>query len=89
MKRVVVYYTGNVQGVGFRYTTESISRNFKVSGWVKNLKDGRVKLHSQGVDSEVNAFLDAIGEKLSANIHGFEMENADNKEDNIGFKISF
>jgi acylphosphatase len=55
-----VFYEGNVQGVGFRWTIRQISKGFDVIGWVRNLPDGRVEMQVGGVDSEVFAFLDAV-----------------------------
>jgi acylphosphatase len=57
-----VFYEGHVQGVGFRWTVKSIARGFDVTGWVKNLADGRVELHAAGEDAEVKAFLREIDE---------------------------
>ena len=37
-------FSGHVQGVGFRYQTEAISRNFNVQGYVQNMPDGTVDL---------------------------------------------
>ena len=44
MKAKRVFYTGRVQGVGFRYTVRQLAAGYEVSGWVKNLTDGRVEL---------------------------------------------
>ena len=38
-----VYFTGRVQGVGFRYQSLQVSKEFDVTGYVKNLPDGRVQ----------------------------------------------
>ena len=57
---VQVFYEGNVQGVGFRYTVRHIAKGFDVSGSVRNLRDGRVELFAAGEEEEVRAFLDAI-----------------------------
>ncbi len=55
------YYSGRVQGVGFRYTVKQIASGFEVVGWVRNLADGRVEVEVTGEGTEVTAFLEAIG----------------------------
>ncbi|MGV3661494.1 MAG: acylphosphatase [Prosthecobacter sp.] len=56
-----VYFSGRVQGVGFRYSTKQIASGFDVTGWVKNLPDGRVELFAQAFDTdELDAFLEDI-----------------------------
>jgi acylphosphatase len=60
MKHVLVTYTGRVQGVGFRATARQIARNFKVSGWVKNLSSGGVELVIAAEEAEIEAYLKAI-----------------------------
>jgi acylphosphatase len=56
-----VFYSGRVQGVGFRVTVKGIARGFEVVGWVKNLPDGRVEMLATAADSdELMAFLEAI-----------------------------
>ena len=60
MKRVLVRYSGRVQGVGFRATARQIAGGFKVSGWVKNTSDGGVELVVAAEAAELEAFLKAI-----------------------------
>jgi acylphosphatase len=55
-----VNYSGRVQGVGFRATTAHLARSYAVSGWVRNLPDGRVELFVEGVEAEVLRFLEAV-----------------------------
>ena len=57
---VQVFYEGNVQGVGFRYSVRQIAKGFDVTGSVRNLPDGRVQLQAAGEEDEVRAFLDGI-----------------------------
>ena len=56
----LVHYTGRVQGVGFRATAASIAQSYPVTGWVRNLPDGRVQLLAEGEDKDVQAFLAAV-----------------------------
>ncbi|HEY5953482.1 MAG TPA: acylphosphatase [Terrimicrobiaceae bacterium] len=62
MKATRVLYEGYVQGVGFRWTTKRLAHGYDVTGWVRNLPDGRVELQVSGEDDELSAFLRAIRE---------------------------
>lgn len=55
--RAEVCFTGHVQGVGFRYQTLQVAREFAVTGTVENLADGRVRLVVEGDEKEVEAFI--------------------------------
>lgn len=57
---VQVFYEGNVQGVGFRWSVRQIAKGFDLTGSVRNLRDGRVELQATGAEDEVTAFLEAI-----------------------------
>lgn len=59
-QRVTVFYSGRVQGVGFRYTVKSLTPGFEVTGTVRNLPDGRVELIAEGERAELDAFREAI-----------------------------
>jgi acylphosphatase len=54
--RLTIYYTGRVQGVGFRFTTKSVAAGYDVVGVVRNLADGRVELTVEGERIELEAF---------------------------------
>ncbi len=59
-----VYFSGRVQGVGFRYTVRSVAVRFAVTGFVRNLPDGRVQLVAEGSAGELRGFLDAIDAEM-------------------------
>ena len=64
-----VFYEGNVQGVGFRYSIRQIAKGFDITGSARNLNDGRVELLTTGEEDEVRAFLEAIDQsELRAHI---------------------
>ena len=59
-QRVHVFYSGRVQGVGFRMTEEETARSFEVVGWVKNLRDGRVEVVAEAEEPALKRFLQAL-----------------------------
>ncbi len=60
-----VHFSGRVQGVGFRYTCQSLARGYEVAGYVRNLRDGRVELLAEGDPTELDRFLAAIQVEMS------------------------
>lgn len=54
MKQAHVYVSGFVQGVGFRAYIRSKARKLGVTGWVRNLTDGRVEAVLQGDYKAIN-----------------------------------
>ena len=70
-----VFYSGRVQGVGFRYATKQLATGFDVSGWVRNLPDGRVELLVIAFDAaELEAFLTELQENSALANHIKETE---------------
>lgn len=53
-QRVRIFVKGKVQGVFFRQTTKNVAEKKKVTGWVRNLKDGRVEAILEGQDVDVS-----------------------------------
>lgn len=63
-----VYYSGRVQGVGFRYTAQRLAERCPIAGYVRNLGNGDVELLAEGPAEEVQAFLDALARHMAAYI---------------------
>ncbi len=59
-KQVRAVYSGRVQGVGFRFTAQSIAGALKITGWVKNLSDGTVEILAQGEEEALKDYLGRI-----------------------------
>ena len=57
LKRIHVFYNGRVQGVGFRFTVETTAVAFQLTGWVRNLRDGRVEAVVEGDEPQLHQFL--------------------------------
>ncbi len=55
--RLHVYYSGSVQGVGFRYTACDIAARSDVTGWIRNMPDGRVEVMAEGEEDSLKKFL--------------------------------
>ena len=74
-ERRCVHFSGRVQGVGFRYTCQSLARDFDVAGFVCNLPDGRVQLVVEGESQEVDSFLTAISREMGSYIRDVNTES--------------
>ena len=85
-----VFYEGNVQGVGFRWSVRDVAKGFEVTGCVRNLPDGRVELQVTGEENEVRAFLGRVAQgELHSLIHN-QTENKLNKPVTArGFEIRY
>ena len=57
MKRAHVVISGDVQGVGYRYTMLIVAREAGVSGWVRNRRDGTVEAEVEGTPEQVDEVL--------------------------------
>ncbi|MGV3773165.1 MAG: acylphosphatase [Verrucomicrobiales bacterium] len=80
--RMHIFYSGRVQGVGFRYTTKNTALGYEVTGQVRNLADGRVELVAEGLKEELEAFQEAIrdsGLRRFIQQEQVQWEDAENK----------
>jgi acylphosphatase len=82
-----VFFSGHVQGVGFRYAVLQVAREFEVTGFVVNLPDGRVHLEAEGEAGEVAAFITAVGERMHGYIRKTERSERRRKALFEGFEI--
>lgn len=82
-----VFFSGRVQGVGFRYLTLQVAKGFEVSGCVMNLPDGRVQLEAEGTPEEVRAFIAAVQERMEGCIRKVEQTGATRAPQYTGFTI--
>ena len=82
-----VWFSGHVQGVGFRYTTTQVAREYEVTGLVQNLTDGRVLLDCEGEEREVAAFVTAVSDRLHGYIRKVERRSERRPAQFSGFAI--
>jgi acylphosphatase len=74
VQRREAYYSGHVQGVGFRYTVRQLADGFAVTGFVRNLADGRVEVVAEGPPADLDAFMAAIKERMAAYIRNVAVD---------------
>ncbi len=86
-KQVRVYYTGRVQGVGFRFTARDVANAFGVVGWVKNLSDGRVEIRAEAEEPVLKDFLKKIFTYFSRYIQDVQTEWLDATGEYKDFRI--
>jgi acylphosphatase len=86
---VMIHYTGGVQGVGFRATAAWLAQKYPVTGWVKNLDDGRVQLLVEGPEPAVRAFLGDVRARFRHNIASEQTEERTPSGTLTGFRITY
>lgn len=89
VERREVHYTGNVQGVGFRYSTKSIADRFHVTGYVRNLRDGRVELIVEGDSAELDRFLAGVEERMKGYLRDVQVSRTPATQQFREFEIRF
>ena len=88
-RRLQIFYSGRVQGVGFRYTAKTVATGFEITGTIRNLPDGRVELLAEGPPPELEAFRPALrDEGLAGFIRDEQVSWSDAKNEFRGFDIS-
>ena len=84
-----MYYEGRVQGVGFRFTATGIARSHDVSGYVKNLSNGKVELVAQGEEEEISSFLNEISRSMEGYIRSEDTTWHEASGDLDGFSVKY
>lgn len=89
MLRQKVFYSGNVQGVGFRHAVAYLAGEFSVEGWVRNLPDGRVEMAVQGSPRIVGQFLAKIAAEAPGKVTSHEVQDWTAPLPQSGFHVRF
>ena len=73
-ERLTAYFTGYVQGVGFRFTVLACARPYpQLTGFVRNLPDGRVQLVAEGPREALDAFLQDVRDSMRSYIRDIDI----------------
>jgi acylphosphatase len=83
----VAFFTGRVQGVGFRYAALQVAKEFDVTGFVSNLPDGRVHLEVEGEQGVVDAYIAAVEERMHGHVRKIDRKSAVRPPQFSGFSI--
>ncbi len=89
MKRLKAFFTGTVQGVGFRVEVQRLAQGYPLTGYVRNLYNGQVEVVAEGEDAVLHDFLKALRESsLAAYIRGVKTEWDEARGEFYAFRIS-
>ncbi len=86
-QRYAVYYSGDVQGVGFRYTACRLAQSFNITGFVRNLPDGRVQLLAEGPSDQLDRFLEDLASDLAGYIRSRQLDRQEVTREFTGFSL--
>lgn len=90
MERKELIVSGFIQGVGFRYHVNMKALKFRVTGYVRNLDDGRVLIEVQGEAPSFSSFINDLPNGLVyARIEGMEVKDLPILEDEVKFKVRY
>lgn len=87
--RRVILFAGHVQGVGFRYTTQQVAARFAVTGYVRNLTDGRVQVVAEGTPDELDRFQAGVERAMVGHIENTTVSEAPSTREFSGFGIAY
>ena len=89
-RRAHIFYSGSVQGVGFRFTVSRLASRYNLSGYVKNLSDGRVEMMLQGEEKNISLVINDIKDNhFSGYIRDTEVQWLEPSKEFTRFEILF
>jgi acylphosphatase len=87
VQRRTYTFSGNVQGVGFRYTAQHLARSHPVTGYVRNLPDGRVEMVAEGESKDLDGLADALKRQMEGFIRRVDVSEGKATGEFTGFAI--
>lgn len=86
-KQAHAYFSGRVQGIGFRFTALDIAGELQVKGWVRNLADGGVEITAEAEEGVLKDFFSRIRKNFSRYIQDVEISWSEATGDFKDFEI--
>ena len=86
-KHLHICFRGSVQGVGFRSTAAKLAHEYGLTGWVRNLSDGRVEVECEGAEEALKSFIAAISEGFKGYVTDIEPEWSPTRSEFVGFEV--
>ena len=87
--QVHTFYSGSVQGVGFRYKVRAIANRLNVNGWVRNLPNGQVEIVAQAQESILIEFMNLVESAFNGYISDTQLFWDESDQNMFGFDITF
>ncbi len=82
-----IYFDGRVQGVGFRFTAQIIASGLGLTGWVRNMYDGRVEMEAQGPAASLQKLTDLLKSTPPIHITDCDIRECPVKEGEKKFSV--
>ncbi len=84
-----IFFSGTVQGIGFRYTVRQVAKESGLTGWVRNLSDGRVEMVAEGPQEKVEQAIRDIEDHFDGYIRSKDVRFEKSSDRHQEFKITF
>jgi acylphosphatase len=84
-----IIFSGNVQGVGFRFTANRMAGRHQLTGYVRNLSDGTVEMLAQGKAEDIDDCIKDIKGSLRGYVRDVEIEKVPPNPKYTDFTITF
>ncbi|MBB73373.1 MAG: acylphosphatase [Planctomycetaceae bacterium] len=84
-----MHFIGHVQGVGFRYNTQRLADDLPITGFVRNLADGRVEVVAEGATTDLDSFCAKIEHAMSGHIQKVQIDRGLATGEFSSFQIRF
>ena len=92
VRRLALRFVGEVQGVGFRWTTRRLANQLDLTGWVKNEWDGSVSMELQGTDEQIATFFGKLPHSWGRYMPHYVIDEKDEippRDDEGVFRVRF